>query len=105
MKMKRTVWAGALIALMSLGGCYSTTYVAKSRQPSTVKVEQKMDFYWWGLSGQGEINVAQSCGDRGAARINTQHTAVNTLLGIVTLGIYVPRTAFITCGQTEGSST
>ena len=108
--MKRKLMVAALTALMFTGGCYSTTYVNKAVPVSPVKaeqkrVEQKMDFFWWGLAGTAEINIGQVCGGRGASRINTQHTFVNALLGAVTLGIYVPRTAFITCSEAGGQST
>jgi hypothetical protein len=107
--MKRNLIAAALTALLFAGGCYSTTYVNKAVPVSPVKadqkLEQKMDFFWWGLAGTAEINIGQVCGGRSAARINTQHTFVNALLGVVTLGIYVPRTAFITCGEPGGQPT
>jgi hypothetical protein len=102
--------AAVLTALLFAGGCYSTTYVIKAVPVSPVKVEQekveqKVNFFWWGLAGTAEINVGQVCGGRSASRINTQHTFVNALLGVVTLGIYVPRTAFITCSEPGGQST
>lgn len=108
--MNRKLMAAALGALLFTGGCYSTTYVNKAVPVSPVKaermqVEQKMDFFWWGLAGTAEINIEQVCGGRTASRINTQHTFVNALLAVVTLGIYVPRTAFITCSETGGQST
>ncbi|MEO8214219.1 MAG: Bor family protein [Myxococcales bacterium] len=95
----------SLLALLFAAACNNTTYVAKTVTPSSMKAEQRMTFYWWGLSGVGEVNVAQTCGDRGAARINTQNTFTDSLLGLVTLGIYTPRTAFITCGAGTGDST
>lgn len=97
--MKRTLCLITLSAMFLAGGCYSQTYISKTATPSTAKTERKMNFYFWGLSGTGEINVPEVCGGRPASRINTQHTFVNGLLGVITLGIYVPRTAFITCSQ------
>jgi Bor protein len=99
LEMKRTLSLMTLSAIFLAGGCFSTTYVAKSAVASPTKVEQKMNFFFWGLSGTGEVNVPEACSGRSAAKINTQHTFVNGLLGIITLGIYVPRTAFITCSQ------
>jgi hypothetical protein len=97
--MRRTMAAVGMAALLSLGGCFSTTYVAKSMRPSATKIEKDMTFFWWGLSGTAVIDTAEACAGRGAARVNTQQTFTDSLLGIVTLGIYVPRTAFITCSE------
>ena len=86
-----------LATAASLAGCYNVTYQARSRSPSAVIREQKNNFYFWGLKGQADVDLAQLCGPVGVAKVKTRQTGMNVFLGVITLGIYTPRTAFVTC--------
>ena len=79
-------------------GCYNVTYISKTRMPAAVVQEEKMNFFIFGLVGEHDIQAGQRC-PTGVAKINTTQTGVNILLTIITLGIYSPRTAKITCAQ------
>jgi hypothetical protein len=88
----------AVGALAMLAGCYNVTYIAKSRPPSAVIHEQKLTFFIAGLVGTEEIQAGQLC-PSGVAKVHTKNTFVDILLTVVTLTIYSPRTAEITCAQ------
>ena len=88
----------AVGALAVLAGCYNVTYIAKSRPPSAVVHEQKLTFFIAGLVGTEEIQAGQLC-PNGVAKVHTKNTFVDMLLTVVTLTIYSPRTAEITCAQ------
>jgi hypothetical protein len=88
----------AVGALMTLAGCYNVTYIAKTRTPSTMVQEEKMNFFVAGLVGTHDVQAGQKC-PTGVAKVKTTQTAVDVLLTVVTIGIYSPRTAQITCAQ------
>jgi hypothetical protein len=92
----RTLTAAAALLLTS--GCYNVTYMSKTRMPAAVVHEEKMNFFIFGLVGEHDIQAAQIC-PTGVAKIRTTETGVNVLLTIITLGIYSPRTAQITCAK------
>ena len=88
----------AIAALATLAGCFNVTYIAKTRMPSAVVHEEKMNFFIVGLVGSHDIQAGQKC-PTGVAKVKTTETFVDVLLTVVTLGIYAPRTAQITCAQ------
>ena len=59
--------------------------------------QERVSFFFWGLAGEGNIDVRSVCGGKGAEQMQTQHTFVNRLVGGVTYGIYTPRTAKVWC--------
>ena len=55
-------------------------------------------FGWGGLGQEETVDGAKACGDASkVARVETQLTAGNIALTILTLGIYAPRNIAITC--------
>ncbi len=92
----RCLLAAGALALSA--GCMNVTYVAKSRMPSAVVHEQKLTFFIGGLVGEADVQAGQLC-PGGVARVHNKLTFVDGLLTAITLGIYAPRTAEITCAQ------
>lgn len=88
----------AMATLTAFAGCYNVTYVAKTRTPAAAMYEEDMKFFLFGVVGEHDIQTAQRC-PSGLAKVHTKQTAVDVLLSIVTIGIYTPRTAQITCAQ------
>jgi hypothetical protein len=88
--------AGCRIALFSTAGCYHA--VVDTGRPADTKVVDKpwVSTFVFGLVPAQVINVAAEC-PRGIAKVETQQTFVNGLVGVVTLGIYTPQSARITC--------
>lgn len=93
-----------LAALTSLGACYHAT-IETGLAPSTQVLEQSFASSWiYGLVPPKTVETANRCPD-GAAKVETQHTFVNQLVGFLTLGIYTPMHIRVTCAQATGAST
>jgi hypothetical protein len=99
--MHTTRFCVAALAFL-LAGCYHAT-VETGRTPSTVTVEDQWADSWvYGLVPPSTINVAQGC-PSGVARVETQLSFLNQLVGILTLGIYTPMWVRVTCAQGSAS--
>jgi len=96
--MKNKMMIAGLALLIS--GCAQQTFSVK-REPALVP--QKVvthHFFISGLGQQKTIDAAAICG--GADKViaaEAQQTFVNTLVGMVTFGIYTPREARVYCGS------
>ncbi len=87
----------ATLAALALAGCHVVRY--ETGRPASPRVVTIPVTYWlWGLKGSHAIDLDAACPE-GAARWESKATASNKLLGIVTLGIYVPRTVVIECAE------
>ena len=95
--------ATLLTAAASLVACYHAT-IDTGRTPSTQVVEQSFASSWiYGLVPPKTVETASRC-PNGAAKVETQHTFVNQLVGFITLGIYTPMHIRVTCAEgTEAS--
>lgn len=89
----RSLGAASLIAL---GGCYHAT-VETGATPSTVIIDKSFASSWiYGLVPPSTVSTAAKCPD-GVAKVETQHTFLNQLVGFLTLGIYTPMQIRVTC--------
>ena len=57
----------------------------------------RQDFFLLGIGQTKEINVKEVCGSKKPDWAQTQFSAMDTILGIITLAIYTPRTVDIYC--------
>jgi hypothetical protein len=89
-------WVCALAACSTVtivpGGATNSSKV--SSEPTYVASQS---FYLFGLIGVRHVNVDEVCNGRPVLQMQTQQTASDTLLGLVTLGIYSPYTAKVWC--------
>jgi hypothetical protein len=89
----------AMIATAMLAGCANQRFnVAGDITGSTPKMEDSQSFWVSGIGQQSNVDAAQVCG--GAAKVvgaDVEQTGVNVLVGLVTFGIYTPRTARVYC--------
>ena len=93
-KLSSLVAAGGL--LLCSTACYHAI-VDTGRAPGTTVVSKPwVNTFLWGLVPAKDISVAAEC-PNGIARVETQQTFVNGLVGAITLGIYTPQSATITC--------
>jgi hypothetical protein len=96
----RGLSAASLIALL---GCYHAT-VETGATPSTVVIDKSFASSWiYGLVPPDVVSTASKCTD-GVAKIETQHTFVNELVGFLTLGIYTPMQIKVTCATRNSAS-
>ncbi len=95
--------ANVLVAAIALSGCYHAT-IETGLTPSTQVLEQSFASSWiYGLVPPKTVETASRCPD-GVARVETQHTFVNQLVGFLTLGIYTPMHIRVTCAQAGAAS-
>jgi Bor protein len=84
------------VSLLVLCGCYHAT-VETGATPSTVVIDKSFASSWiYGLVPPETVTTSSKC-PNGPAKIETQHTFVNQLVGFLTLGIYTPMQIKVTC--------
>ncbi|WP_017800547.1 Bor family protein [Winslowiella toletana] len=89
--------ATAVFALL-LTGCAQQSFVLKQNQTSAPKQVTTHHFFVSGIGQKKTLDAAAICGGQDkVARVETQQTFVNGLLGVVTFGIYTPREARVYC--------
>ena len=97
--MRTMAWRLALaVVVVGATGCYHAT-IETGATPSAVTVEKK----WassciYGLVPPSTIDTKAKCAN-GVAKVETQHSFVNQLVGFITLGIYTPMEITATCAQ------
>lgn len=91
----------AVLFLLCLSGCMSTTVVFNERwnpksRPSYVDY---FDTYWWGFHGKPEVSLQQVCLDQRPHALRRVRSAEDVAIGAVTLGVYIPLTVTVWCGD------
>ncbi|MCP4354237.1 MAG: lipoprotein bor [Proteobacteria bacterium] len=112
--MQKSIIVLALVVAL-LGGCAKQTFVLDnnpremmkngvffSEEPfadnSDASAKQTHNFFIHGIAQGQAINLAYVCGGlRNVAKVETQTTFINGLLGAITFGIYTPRDARVYC--------
>jgi hypothetical protein len=101
--MKRFTGVLLVVAVMASGACYHAT-VDTGLTPGPDKVENTFASSWiYGLVPPKTVETAAKC-PRGVARIETQLSFVNGLVGMLTLGIYTPMNIVVTCAQSGSTA-
>jgi hypothetical protein len=94
--MPRKRWWSPLVLALGCGACYHQV-VQTGRTPGTTVVDKPWVSTWvFGLVPATEIDVRREC-PSGIATVETETSFVNGLVGVVTLGIYTPQHARVTC--------
>ena len=87
---------GALIAAL-LAACLGCFSVQVERQIAAGSTRQlKQNFFILGRIGEPEIDLAKEC-PAGVASFGDTFTWSDVLFGVLTLGIYTPRTVVLKC--------
>jgi hypothetical protein len=88
----------AVVALLLLSGCYAAS-VDTGRPPSNTVIKKSFASCWlYGLIPPKTVETAAKC-PNGVARVETQLSFVNQLVGALTLGIYTPMQIVVTCAE------
>ena len=89
---------GAL-ALLGLSACATVTVRpgGGEKLSGQAQYENSESFFLWGLVGEHTVNVTQVCSNRKVTQMQAQFTAIDVILGTITLGIYAPRSAKVWC--------
>ena len=90
-----------LSVLLILSGCMSTKVALDPKWNPAQKPSYTdyMDSYWWGMSGDTTVSLSKVCMDQkplGMARVKT---FADAFLTFFSLGIYVPSTIRVWCGD------
>ncbi|CAJ2375882.1 MAG: Prophage lipoprotein Bor homolog [Arenicellales bacterium IbO2] len=93
-RMISIVFASLLVA-----GCAQTKFHMQERDDSLVaNYDEAQHYFIYGLGQQKNLDPAAICGSaERVARVETQTTFVNGLVGAITFGIYTPRQTRIYC--------
>jgi len=93
-----------LAALSPLGACFHAT-VETGLTPSTQVLDQTFASSWiYGLVPPKTVETTNRC-PQGVAKVETQQSFLNQLVGFLTLGIYTPMHIRVTCAQAAAGST
>ena len=87
-----TLFLGVLLSV----SCYHAR-IETGLTPSTQVIEKTFAASWiYGLVPPSTISTAKEC-EKGVAIVETEHSFVNQLVGILTFGIYTPIHIKVTC--------
>ena len=95
--MKRLMIFSAL--LFSLSACSTQRILLNSEDRTTTpdSYEKSQPFFIYGIGQSQDFDVAQACGKKKPTRIETSQTFIDGLVGVVTFGIYTPRSIEVYC--------
>lgn len=88
------------LALLSTTACYRAVVETGRAAGPTVVQKNWVNTFVFGLVPAKPIDVTAQC-PAGVARVETQQTFLNGLVGALTLGIYAPQSATITCAASR----
>lgn len=102
--MRRVIAIAAFVVLSgALLGCYHAT-VETELQPSAQTIDVPWASAWiYGLVQPKTVETAEECSN-GVARVETELSFVNQLVGLLTLGIYTPMHIKVTCAAGGSAS-
>ncbi len=101
--MRRFLMVSIVVLLSATAACYHAT-VHTGLTPSSVVVEEGWAPGWlWGLVPPSPIETAAKC-PLGVAKVETQHSFLNLLVGGLTGGIFTPMSIKATCAQAGRAS-
>ena len=91
--MSRTTIAALLLFS---AGCYHAS-IESGMKPGNDKIEKEWAHgFAWGLVGPDTIEAQSKC-PSGLSKVETEHSFLNSLVQILTLGIYTPMHLTVTC--------
>ncbi|OOF45874.1 lipoprotein bor [Rodentibacter trehalosifermentans] len=95
--MKKFLMTLLATTTLLLSACSTQTAYVKS-QTGKLTLEDNQTFFLFGVGQEETVNAVKVCGsEEKIAKVESQLTGKNILLGLVTLGIYTPRMARVYC--------
>lgn len=94
-----------LVLTVMISACSSVTLRTDGAEKTKVNpdFQKSYDYWWWGLKGEHSVNVREVCKGRKVKQMQSVFTLKNAFVGLITLGIYQPRTARVWCeGENHG---
>ena len=96
----RARWAPLSVFLvLALTGCFKHTYVVGAGAPAAPLVYDEWRHHWLGglINPDSRLELQAVCPGGSNATIHQEQTFLNGLVGVLTVGIYVPRTVKVRC--------
>ena len=88
------------VAVLVMTGCAAQTFNINGSNGDVPTVQKSQTFFISGLGQQKVIDAAAVCGGADkVVKVEAQHTFVNGLLGMITIGIYTPRDVKVYCAS------
>jgi len=88
-----------VLLVILLGGCYHVT-VNTGLTPGTKVISQPWaTSFVAGLVPPKTVEAREQCGAAGVARVETQHSFLNSLVAALTFSIFTPMQIDVTCAQ------
>jgi hypothetical protein len=88
--------AAAVVAAFALTGCYHSVIQTGRPESSDVISIKWANGFIYGLVPPPVVETSARC-TNGVAKVETQHSFLNGLAGVVTFGIYTPIQIDVTC--------
>jgi len=95
--MKRLARVALLAALLAGAGCYKATFIRDANAVKGAESDRWLDYWFWGLMNQQDINVREFCPDGRVAQVVTGGNFGTGIVSVLTIGIYAPRKVYVTC--------
>ncbi len=87
-----------IIALAALTGCATQTFHVQNGSSTAPSKQTMQPFFVYGIGQTQEMNAAEICGGADKiAKVEVIQNFLDGVLGVVTWGIYTPRTAKVFC--------
>ena len=99
MRMKGVCIAAAAIGLSA---CFHQVVQTGLPAGTTVVDKEFVATWLWGIIPAADLDVRQQC-PGGVATIETEQSFMNSLVGLITLGIYTPQHVRVTCSSRSAS--
>jgi len=100
----RGTGAAVLVAALLAQGCYHAT-IETGATPSTETIDEPWaSSFIFGLVPPKTVSTQAKCVS-GVARVETQHSFLNLLVGGITFGIYTPIAIKVTCAAKKTADT
>lgn len=96
--MKKLITIALTSSVLLISGCATQTALIQPTQQVTPIYSESQTFFISGIGQQQTVNAAQVCnGAENVAKVQTTLSPKDIALGLVTFGIYTPRTAKVFC--------
>lgn len=96
--MKNLITTALLGSVLLASGCATQTGLIQPTQQVTPTYSKSQSFFISGIGQTQSVNAAEVCGGASnVAKVQTLQSPKDVALGIVTFGIYTPRTANVYC--------
>jgi Bor protein len=100
--MRRLAQVAFVAPALALSACYHAVVDTGRPLGSTVITKRFQPSFIVGLVAPPPLNVSAEC-TNGVARVATEHSFVEALVGAITFGIFTPMSYIVTCAS-NGSS-